>query len=806
MALKNDSSPDSPWKILTIDNVSSFNQTIELLSKNLSFCDKNLLVLKASSLQEGKEILERHSDIAVILVDIMMESKKLGLNFVEFVRNKLKNQESRIILRTGYPDSLPEKEVVQNYEIDGYIPKEISSALQLEVTLVTAIRNYHQIITTKDNLRSLAGSIAHELRNPLNAINLAQTQIEESLLNADFDQRNSLLSLTSAISNSTTQANSIINTILGDLNEKPISPSDFSCLKAKESLEKIIAEYGYSSEEEKAQVKLDISEENDFIFKAIGERFTFVIYNLLKNSLYYLKEYPNSTITVGSDTKEIDGKQYNIIYIHDTGPGISSVNISKLFGDFYTAGKKGGTGLGLSFCKRNMKLFGGDIICESELGKWTRFSLLFPVLSEKEIEEAKAEASKKKILLVDDQEVNLMTLKLRIERVLPYISCDLAKGGQEAIDMAKQNKYHLILMDVQMPEIDGIEATKKIRIHDREIPIIALTSLNKKLFLEEAKESAYRKDFNYYLNKLSSNNLYRTVSKWMMDLEDDMSYMGTKEEYLEILKGKKLLLADDEKINRMITKRVLETAGMIVTEANDGKELLELYQNSLNKNGKSSFDAIITDINMQPHNGDEAAKEIRNIEAINKISHHDEMPIIAISGDGSRKDIHHFFECQMTDYFIKGTRTELLLKIIANYLSKKEIKLKGEENKIADANKNHDPSSNSNKSNHLNQEKIENFTKEEQVRLLNMFIKSSAENMSKIAASKNAGNLKRLLFYIHSIKGTAANIGAEKLFNHIKYIEPKIMEGKAPHNWIEELEGILFELQREIRNIVGALS
>ena len=106
----------------------------------------------------------------------------------------------------------------------------------------------------------------------------------------------------------------------------------------------------------------------------------------------------------------------------------------------------------------------------------------------------------------------------------------------------------------------------------------------------------------------------------------------------------------------------------MVTTANDGKELLNLYKNSIDEKGKSDFDVIITDINMPPHNGDDAAKEIRAIEASYKISHHDEMPIIALSGDGEKEDIHHFFACQMTDYFIKGNKSELLLRVIANYL------------------------------------------------------------------------------------------------------------------------------------------
>ncbi|MCE3255634.1 MAG: integral rane sensor hybrid histidine kinase [Rickettsiaceae bacterium] len=441
-------------------------------------------------------------------------------------------------------------------------------------------------------LKSLAGSIAHELRNPLNTINLIGSQIKD--LVPEFDKTNvknsgdaksKLLSLTSHITDATSNANNIINIILGDLSEKKINPEDFAYLNPAKALPEILEKYGYRSDEERAKINLLLpesgkeNEQNNFVFKAVPDRFTYIIFNLLKNALYYLDQYPESTITIGTEVKEIDGKQYNVIYVHDTGPGIATNTIPKLFGDFYTSGKKEGTGLGLAFCKRNMKLFGGDIICESELGDdnngndsnngnkkngWTKFSLLFPILSESEIELAKTESRKRKVLLVDDQEVNLITLKSKIERILPDISCDIAKGGKEAINMAKENKYHLILMDVQMPETNGVEAARKIRLHDKEVPIIALTSLSKESLLEEINFVISKESFNYYLNKLSTDNiLCRAVSKWIMDLEDNLHYIGSKEEYLKVLKDKKLLLADDERINLIMTKKILEAASFL---------------------------------------------------------------------------------------------------------------------------------------------------------------------------------------------------------------------------------------------------
>ena len=672
--------------------------------------------------------------------------------------------------------------------------------------------------------KSLAGSIAHELRNPLNAINLVGAQIND--LASDLDKQNGssyqvkynsessvvpgvsiiptakskLLNLTSHISDSIANANNIINIILGDLSEKKIDPEDFVYLEPDKILPDIIEKFGYRNDEEKAKVKLlpPRNEDDNFLLKAVPDRLTYIVFNLLKNALYYLNQFPESVVTVGTEKRTISGTEYNVIYVNDTGPGIPPHIIPKLFGDFYTSGKKEGTGLGLSFCKRNMQMFGGDIICESEFGKWTRFSLLFPNLSEEEVRRAKLEGKKKKILLVDDQEVNLITTKSKLEKILLYVSCDVARSGKEAISMARQNKYQLILMDVQMPEINGIEATKKIRSYDKEIPIIALTSLNRESFRKEVGSEISQKDFNYYLSKSSRDNiLYRGVSKWMIDSEDDMSYVGTKEDCLRIFHGKKVILADDQQINRLMTKRSLESSGLFVVEASDGKELLEIYQKSLDASGRSDFDAVITDVNMPPHDGDDAAKEIRAIEASNKISHHNEMPIIALSGDGDKEDIHHFFECQMTDYFIKGGKPELLLKIIANYLTKKEAEIES----ALVANK-ESSGGDSVKFCNLNQNALEHFSKEERATIFNLFIKDSDEIMSELSQSKSVGDVRGLLLHIHSIKGMAANIGADRLFNYTKIVEPKIKDGSAPKNWIDDLEKIYSDLKNEVKILI----
>ncbi|NBV07104.1 MAG: response regulator [Proteobacteria bacterium] len=406
-----------------------------------------------------------------------------------------------------------------NYEIFDLLISRVG-------TLIDRIRAYREISLQKQKiledkakfLKSLAGSIVHEIRNPLNTINLIGIQIGRLIskgsnfdLSTQIETKEQLIDLTNDISETVADANNIIKVILSDLSEKQVSEEDFSYLRVGEVLPDIVDKYGYNNEEERSRVSLDISE--DFTFKAVLERFQFVIFNLLKNALYYSKQYPNLTIKIGTEQNRRhrdggDDRKYNVIYVKDNNsPGIAPEMLNKLFDDFYTVGKKGGTGLGLSFCKRNMNLFGGDIVCESEVGKWTKFSLLFPQIEiSEEINEAEnglsaLDLSNKTILIADDDQKTLINLK----EYLISLNAEVitANDGKELLEafikkaqgvednnhnynhnqnqnQNQNNDLDLIITDIDMPIMNGDEASRLVREYEKQqnlkpIPIIAVT-------------------------------------------------------------------------------------------------------------------------------------------------------------------------------------------------------------------------------------------------------------------------------------------------------------------------------------------
>jgi CheY-like chemotaxis protein len=686
--------------------------------------------------------------------------------------------------------------------------------------------------------RSLAGSIAHEIRNPLNCINATIPQIENlinhlnrfninendkktlhlNLNNKDLIEKiieNSNLinnekklfsEFIESIAKSAKEANEIIDLVLNDLREKPIDESEFIYVNPSEIIS-LIQKY-YPPINFKNRILFEnFNQESlkNFNIKIIKQRFYFIFNNLIKNSLYYVDQFPNMHIKIGFEQKIINDQDFNIIYFLDNGPGIQSVKIGKLFKDFTTFSKSGGTGLGLAFCNKNMKILGGDIICESEYGNgeqgWTKFSLLFPAPSQFEINKSQNNKTIKKILLVDDHKINLIALKTKIEKIIPQISCDIANSGFEALNRVSNHRYNLILMDIQMPGVDGIETCKKIKRINADIPIICSTSLSFETFSKELSKKNCNNLFIDYVSKLApSNILIRSISKNIIDYKDTFHYLiNYKINILSSLNNKKIILADDQDLNRMMTKRILEKYGLIVIEASNGKEIIKHYIDSLDINKKSSFDAIITDINMNIINGEEASKEIRRIEKTNKTNYENRIPIIALSGDISIEIASNYFNAGIDDYFIKGNNFDNLINIIANFF----VKINNENCQIIiNKDDNHKKIDYKNLT-VFNPDFINNFSLNERNKIINLFIEDCKQIISEILKYKNQPDFENINSQIHSLKGILANIGAEKFTHYIKNLDINLLfETEFFYKIIEEIKNLNDELINELGKLM----
>lgn len=151
------------WKILIVDDDADIHKVTQFVLNDFEYLGKKLNFLNAYSAAEAKEVFAEHDDIAVVFLDVVMESNHAGLDLVDWLRVEQSNKTSRIILRTGQPGDAPESEVIKKYEINDYKNKTELTATKLNTTLCAALRSYRDIMVienTKKGLNTIINSSA----------------------------------------------------------------------------------------------------------------------------------------------------------------------------------------------------------------------------------------------------------------------------------------------------------------------------------------------------------------------------------------------------------------------------------------------------------------------------------------------------------------------------------------------------------------------------------------------------------------------------------------------------------------------
>ncbi|MDP4146543.1 MAG: histidine kinase N-terminal 7TM domain-containing protein [Bacillota bacterium] len=330
-------------------------------------------------------------------------------------------------------------------------------------------------------------NMSHEIRTPMNAV----IGIAEILDNMDLS-RSEQKRYIKMIVNSAESLLTVINDILDfskiEAGKLEIEKSSFNI---KESIKDTVETFKVIAEKKKIQLKCFIDENiNDHVLGDVV-RVRQILINLLGNSLKFTEK---GEVTVSLElVRESQGEVLAAMVVSDTGIGISQDKIEVIFESFKqadntSARKFGGTGLGLSIVKKLLELMGGSIEVKSEAGKGSTFSCYIPLQIIKKTKddsnhlETEKEVTERllnlKILLVDDNKINRQIATAYIKKL--GCTADFAENGIVAVEKFEENTYDVILMDVQMPEMDGLTATRIIRSKEKDmgkhIPIIALTA------------------------------------------------------------------------------------------------------------------------------------------------------------------------------------------------------------------------------------------------------------------------------------------------------------------------------------------
>ncbi|MES3020646.1 MAG: diguanylate cyclase [Pseudomonadota bacterium] len=144
-----------PWRVAVIDDAPDVHSVTHLVLRNVIFRDRPIEFFDAYSAEEGRRLLAEVPDIAVILLDVVMENDQAGLDLVSYVRDELRNKDVRIILRTGQPGQAPEKEVIIKYDINDYKQKSELTVDRLFTALIAALRSYEDLITIRNSRQGL---------------------------------------------------------------------------------------------------------------------------------------------------------------------------------------------------------------------------------------------------------------------------------------------------------------------------------------------------------------------------------------------------------------------------------------------------------------------------------------------------------------------------------------------------------------------------------------------------------------------------------------------------------------------------
>jgi response regulator RpfG family c-di-GMP phosphodiesterase len=199
---------DDVYKILIVDDEKTIHKITRMVLSKLTLDQKRLTYLSAYSAAEAKQVMEEHSDIAVILLDVVMEEEDSGLKLVKYIREELKNINVRIILRTGQPGYAPQKEVIMNYDINDYKEKNLLTSSQLYISVITALRSYRDIeeldvrqeklvraldatshVLSLNNVEDMASKFLHQIKQFAkfyNAFALITTMFDEHGSNYEY--------------------------------------------------------------------------------------------------------------------------------------------------------------------------------------------------------------------------------------------------------------------------------------------------------------------------------------------------------------------------------------------------------------------------------------------------------------------------------------------------------------------------------------------------------------------------------------------------------------------------------------------
>ena len=536
----------------------------------------------------------------------------------------------------------------------GIIASDMTEKLQMQSDLIAAKEQAEEASIAKGNFLA---RMSHEMRTPMNAI-IGMTNIAQ---NADDPERKEYC--LEKISDASRHLLGIINDVL-DMSK--IEANKFELVDGEFDFERmlmrVIDVVNFRVDERHQQLCVKLDSNIPRFLVADEQRLSQVITNLMSNAVKFTPDH--GSITLSADVIACAGSVYRLRFgIADTGIGITKEQLSRLFHSFEQANggisrKFGGTGLGLAISKRIVELMNGRIWVDSTINVGSTFFFEIEMRKGSNIRSSyfppDVTLSNLRILAVDDDPDVLDYFRTIMKA--HNIHCETATGGYSALSMIKHAKkpFNIVFTDWHMPDMDGVKLAQRIRkLHGGNIVVVMISAVEWSHIEKEARASG--------VTRFISKPLFASVINNCISECLGLNTPHATKEALDVrnYSGKHLLIVDDIEINREIVITLLESTGIAISCAENGREALELVSAD-----PAKFDMVFMDVHMPEMDGLEATRRIREIGT----PHARSLPIVAMTANVFREDVERCLAAGINEHTGKPIDKDEMMAKLDKYL------------------------------------------------------------------------------------------------------------------------------------------